>query len=272
MDTVSLPTPYYEQDGITIYHGDCREILPHLPKVDLVLTSPPYDNLRDYGGHGFNWQSTIDAIVPTIKEGGVCVWIVGDATNNGSESGTSFRQALRFIDIGMKLHDTMIYEKAGMSNPDTNRYYQIFEYMFVFSKGKPKTTNLIKDKKNIWANQSNFGTMSKRSVDGSLIPKGSKVTQEYGVRFNIWRYNTGYGYSTKDSIAYQHPAIFPDKLAADHITSWTNKGDIVLDSMCGSGTTLKMAKQLGRKAIGIEIEEKYCQIAVKRLSQGVLPL
>jgi len=269
--TPKLPKPYYEQDGIVIFNADCREILPHLPKVDLVLTSPPYDDLRDYGGHGFDWKSTIDAIVPNVKEGGVCVWIVGDETKNGSETCSSFFQALHFRQLGLNLHDTMIYSKAGFAFPSNDRYHQIFEYMFVFSKGKPSVFNPIKDRKNIYKKR---GGDVKRQKDGSMKfgNNGGKELSEYGQRYNIWEYKIGGGNVTKDFIAYNHPAIFPESLAADHIISWTNQDNIVLDPMCGSGTTLKMAKIHKRKAIGIEIEEKYCEIAVKRLGQGVLPL
>lgn len=274
---MSLPTPYYEQDGITIYHGDCREILPHLPKVDLVLTSPPYDDLRDYGGHGFDWQSTIDAIVPSIKEGGVCVWIVGDATRGGSETGTSFRQALFFMEKGFNLHDTMIYLKDACPFPEINRYYPSFEFMFVFSKGTPRVVNLIQDKMNVRFGEK-VASSTQREKDGKTRKVSAnkkdpnRIIGNYGIRQNVWLYSPGYLKSTKDLCAYNHPAIFPESLAHDHIYTWSDSESIVLDPMCGSGTTLKRAKQLGRKAIGIEIEEKYCQIAVKRLSQGVLPL
>jgi DNA modification methylase len=264
--------PYYhdEQYGITIYHGDCRDILPHLEPVDLVLTSPPYGNLREYGGHPFDWKTTINSIVPIIKVGGVCVWVVGDETIDGSESGESFRQTLYFLSKGLKLHDTMIYEKAGFSSPSNNRYHQIFEYMFVLCNDYVSTFNGIKDKKNTW---DSWGKNTKRQIDGQLKDLGKrKGMTDYGLRYNVWRYVIGAGNSSPDAIAFDHPAIFPEKLATDHIVSWSNQNDTVLDPMCGSGTTLKIAKALGRKAIGIEIEKKYCDIAIERLRQGVLEL
>jgi DNA modification methylase len=265
--------PYYEHAGITIYHGDCRDILPHLDPVDLVLTSPPYDNLRTYGGHAFEWKSTIDAIIPSIKDGGVCVWIVGDATDNGSESGSSFRHALRFMDAGINLHDTMIYMKNGPSYPSQNKYYQVFEYMFIFSKGKPKTFNPLRDRENLWFRQKWSKIRTRRTVSGDLKEQlwYKDEGEQFGTRFNVWMFNVGAGYQG-DALCYLHPATFPEELANDHVVSWSNPDDIVLDPMCGSGTTLKMAKQLNRKAIGIEIEEKYCEIAVKRLAQEVLDL
>jgi len=240
--------------------------------IDLTVTSPPYGNLREYKGYVFDFELIANELFRITKDGGVVVWIVGDAVINGSETGTSFKQALYFKDLGFYLHDTMIYKKAGMSNPDTNRYYQIFEYMFVLSKNKPKTFNPIKDKKNIWGGQ--FSRSNNRQKDGSLVYKSRKKTKEYGIRFNIWEYNTGYGHSTKDDMAFKHPAIFPEKLAEDHVKSWSNEGDIVLDPMCGSGTTMKMAILLNRKFIGFDISQEYCELANKRLrplrEQGVL--
>ena len=251
------------------------EILPKLPNdsIDLTLTSPPYDNLRDYKGFDFDFPFLVKELWRLTKKGGVLVWVIGDATINGSETGSSFRQALAFKDAGFNLHDTMVYEKSGFAFPSTNRYHQIFEFMFVFSKGNPKTFNPIKDK----PNKSEY-TFSKkrRRVDGTMDHENdtSRIAIEpYGMRTNIWRYKTGRGHSAQDDIAYNHPAIFPEELAKDHILSWTNPGDnvnpgdIVLDPMCGSGTTVKMAKILGRSFIGIDVSKEYCEIAQARLSK-----
>ncbi len=266
--------PYHQEESGVIYCADCLDVMKNIQNcsVDLVVTSPPYDDLRDYEGYVFDFENTAIQLYRIIKDGGVVVWVVGDSTKDGSESGTSFRQALFFKECGFKLHDTMIYQKTGMSMPDSVRYYQNFEYMFILSKNKPKTINLLKDRKNRWAGESNFGRNVSRQKDGSLKEKKDKnvVIQNYGVRFNIWQYKTGFGYSTKDQIAFNHPAIFPDKLAGDHIQSWSNKHDTVLDIFNGSGTTIKMAKSLSRKFIGIDLEKKYCDISVKRLSQNYL--
>lgn len=255
-----------------IIQGDCLEVLSSFPaeSVDLVVTSPPYDNLRDYKGYSFNFDGIAKEMYRVLKVGGVIVWVVGDATIDGSESGTSFRQALFFKEIGLNLHDTMIYLKNSPAFPDSVRYGQVFEYMFILSKGKPKTFNPIMDKKNRWTES--FGKSSNRQKDGTIQQKEKIVVKDFGMRFNTWKYNTGFGYSTKDEIAFEHPAIYPEDLAADHIKSWSNDGDIVLDPMCGSGTTLKMARALNRNYIGIDISDEYCELARKRINSLPKPM
>lgn len=251
--TVSTPV----RERIDLRLGDCLEVMKDLPSdlVDLTVTSPPYDNLRTYNGYTFNFEGIAQQLYRVTKPGGVVVWVVGDATINGSETGTSFKQALYFKDIGFNLHDTMIWEKTGML-PTQDRYYAIFEYMFVFSKGKPGSMNFIEDKPNTAG-----GRVQKKDL---VINKGNQkdgngtfVRKDIGRRTNIWRIAIGESNG--------HPAIFPEQLAKDHITSWSNEGDIVLDPMMGSGTTGKMAKLLNRNFIGIEISPEYMEIAKKRI-------
>jgi DNA modification methylase len=243
--------------------GDCLEIMKSMPSnsVDLTVTSPPYDNLRTYNGFTFDFEGIAQELYRVTKDGGVVVWIVGDATIKGSESGTSFRQALYFMQCGFNLHDTMIWNKPNFSNPSKTRYHQIFEYMFIFSKGKNKTFNPIKDKKNKYLTCVGKNTM--RLANGELVEVKKNVGNEFGMRTNVWNMNTvGQEMMCKRP---PHPAMFPEKLAHDHIISWSNENDTVLDCFMGSGTTGKMAKQLNRNFIGIEISQEYLDIAKQRI-------
>ena len=252
-----------------LVHGDCLAEMKSMDDgfIDLTVTSPPYDNLRTYKD-SLKWDETVWK--PIIKElyrvtckGGVVVWVVGDSTIKGSETGTSFRQALYFKDCGFRLHDTMIYQKEG--TPLThNRYEQKFEYMFILSKGKPKTFNGIRclskyagEKRTATSRQDSEGLSSERSAKG--------VVRETKLKGNVWEYAVGHSKSTTDKIAFKHPAIFPEKLAADHIISWSNEGDTVFDPFMGSGTTGKMAIRMGRKFIGVEKVAEYYEIARARL-------
>ena len=253
--------------------------------VDLTVTSPPYDNLRTYNGYSFDFEAVAKELYRVTKQGGVVVWIVGDATVKGSESGTSFRQALYFKEIGFNLHDTMIYQKTS-PYPANVRYQQDFEYMFVLSKGKPKTFNPLQEMKSekevqkILKGRMNPETKTYRNKDGTIrhldesarrrvIKASKKITKN---RSNIWKINAGYLTSAKDKIAFQHPAIFPEQLAADHILSWSNEGDLVYDPFMGSGTTAKMAILNNRNYISSEISEEYCQIANKRIKNEISTL
>lgn len=238
--------------------------------VDLVVTSPPYDDLRDYENKVvWNYkvfQKVAKQLYRVIKKGGVVVWVIGDKIDNGGKTLTSFRHALYFQKIGFTVYDIIVYEKAGSGPPHQNRYFNSFEYMFILSKGKPKTINLLKDKKNKWGGKSTYGEITRREKDGTLTNKGKKIINTYGVRTNIWKYANGKGFATKDKCAYEHPAIFPEKLVEDHIKSWSNQGDIVLDPFAGSGTTAKVSMKLKRDWIYIDSVEKYADIAKKRLN------
>jgi len=269
--------PYYDKEGTTIHLGDNCDVLGTFPRecVDLVVTSPPYDDLRMYGGHGWDFYGVAWHLKRVLKPGGVIVWVVNDATEDGSETGSSMRQALHFQALEMRLHDTMIYEKDTCPFPETTRYYPNAEFMYVFSKGRPKSVNLIADRKNSCVGQL-VATGTQRESDGSLQPvsasrvePGRKV-KKHSIRGNVWKYRVGLGKVAAERYAHKHPAMFPEKLAADHIASWSNEGDTVLDPFNGSGTTTKMARMLGRKGIGIEINEEYCEIATKRLQQRLL--
>lgn len=237
-----------------IHNEDCLETMRRMSDgfVDCVVTSPPYDDLRDYEGYSFDFESIAQELYRVIKTDGVIVWVVGDQVINGSESGTSFKQALYFKEIGFKLWDTMIYEKNSprfAGHHKGNRYTQIFEYMFILTKGKP-ISQLIIDKPNKWAGHKDWSGKMKNTV------------AQFGVRHNIWRYVTSFN-------SYGHPAPFPLELAEDHIRSWTKLDEIVYDPFMGSGTTAEAALRLGRKFIGSEVSENYCQMINKRIQKSV---
>lgn len=234
--------------------------------LDLTVTSPPYDNMRDYKGYKLDVNCVAKELFRVTKKGGVVVWVVADKTKKGSETGTSFRQALLFMETGFNLLDTMIYAKPPKGAAGNNKiYWQSFEYMFVFSKGVPKTVNLILDRKNKESRNGDNGT--KRLKNGTLKKVSRGGYGEFGRRTNIWEYFVGKGHSTKDNEAFNHPAIFPEALAKDHILSWSKEGDIVYDCFMGSGTTAKMALATKRKFIGSEISSEYCSIANRRIKK-----
>ena len=257
MDKESLSS-FSELPLNQIIQGDCLEVLKSFSaaSIDMVLTSPPYDNLREYKGYTFNFEGIAKELYRVVKDGGVVVWVVNDATINGSETGTSFKQALYFKEIGFNLHDTMIWNKDGGGAVGSNRCYtQNWEFMFVFSKGTPKFINLIYDKPNKSFGQDKSG-VGRRLASGEHKIETRKVAQRFSRRNNYWYIPTERG---------EHPAVFPEKLAKDHILSWSNEGDIVLDPMCGSGTTCVAAKELKRNFIGIEIAPEYVALARERI-------
>ena len=251
---------------IELLQGDCLKVMKTFDAecIDLTVTSPPYDNLRTYNGYTFDFEGIAQELYRVTKDGGVVVWIVGDATIKGSETGTSFKQALYFKDIGFNLHDTMIWNKGTFTAVGalTSRYAPVFEYMFVLSKKQLKAFNPIKDRKNKHYGRKKYGTF--RQEDGTTKPLTGigKSIAEYGQRFNIWDVS-----AEKSNSNRFHPAMFPEQLAHDHIISWSNENDTVLDCFMGSGTTGKMAKQLNRNFIGIEISEEYLNIAKERIGE-----
>jgi len=260
---------------VQLYNQDCVEGMAKVPteSIDLTVTSPPYDNLRDYHGFSFDFDGVSSELYRVTKDGGVVVWIVGDAVINGSETGSSFRQALGFMEAGFLLHDTMIYRKNAFPFSEVNRYNQVFEYMFVLSRGKPKAAHITRVPTKI-ANRNPNKNSRNRQSDGTTVPMQYDTGKEDRNRANVWTYNVGYMHSTKDRFAFEHPAIFPEALARDHILSWSNEGDTVLDPFAGSGTTLKVALQHGRNAVGFEISAEYCDIIRRRLAavQIALPI
>lgn len=229
--------PYYDHAGITIYHGDCREILPTLPKVDLVLTDPPYgidfhsarpseerkkdkilnDGLNEYQ-EMLPWMYS--AFKDVLKDGGVLCCFC-----SGGGGTPSLAYAWLEVPKHLNLENVCIWDKGfvGMGW----RYRFQWEAVIVATKGERKTWNGGNNRSNILEFQ--------------------KVIPQVG----------------------DHPTPKPEALMRQLIEDNCNQDDLILDPFMGSGTTLRAAKDLGRKAIGIEIEEKYCEIAAKRLSQEV---
>jgi site-specific DNA-methyltransferase (adenine-specific) len=258
----------YETENCKIYCDDNVVFMQNdidANSIDLTVTSPPYDGLRTYNGFVFDFESVALELYRITKDGGIVVWVVNDGTEKGSETGTSFKQALFFKEIGFNIHDTMIWEKPHFANPSSNRCHQVFEYMFVFSKGKPKTFNQIMDVLIKYGKP--FGKNSSRKVDGTIINTevvgDRKKPGDMGGRKNVWKMNTA-GQETMGA-EIKHPATFPEVLANDHIIMWSNKGDTVFDPFLGSGTTGKMAVINNRKFIGVDCSEEYVDLSVERI-------
>ena len=256
--------PYYETENGKLYQCDNVEYLKSIDNdsFDMTVTSPPYDNLRDYKGYSWNFEELAKELYRTTKQGGVVVWVVGDATINGSETGSSFRQALYFMECGFNLHDTMIWEKR-VPPCNNKRYEPAFEYMFILVKGKIEKFNGIKTKRLI---------KDKRTEKQFQRTKDKKTYKQYAnksdsvLKTNIWIINN------RDVSDHDHPAIFPEKLAHDHIISWSNENDIVFDPFMGSGTIAKMAERSKRRWIGCEISKEYCDITKHRIENEIQQL
>lgn len=246
-----------------IYNIDCLVGMKKLPEncIDLVVTSPPYDDLRNYKGYHFDFDNIALELLRIVKKGGIVVWVVGDKISNGDKTLTSFKHAIYFQKIGFNVHDVMIYRKKNTPFMRSNAYTNCYEFMFILSKGKPNTFNPLKTKT---ARQGLEQLVHNKKADGVNKKVLGELKAEKTLT-NIWDYAVGLGGSTNDKIAFKHPAIFPEKLAQDHILSWSNEGDLVFDPMCGSGTTCKMAKLNHRNYLGMEISEEYTKIAQERM-------
>ena len=266
-----MPIPFYSQNDINIYNNNCLDYLKSLPdnSIKFTLTSPPYDDIRDYKGFSFPFEDIAKELWRTTKLGGVIAWNVADATVKGSETGTSMRQALYFMSLGFRLHDTMIYAKknpmpAGVSS---KRYHQAWEYVFILSKDAPETFNPIMVKAKFGHLEAN---MKHRGKDGEIKYTKTKRNEFTKVR-NIFEYNIGGGHSTKDKVAFGHPALMPEQLAHDMITTWTNEGDAVFDPFTGAGTTAKMCLLANRKFHGSELSLEYCELIKTRIELTLNP-
>jgi len=251
------------------YNENCLDTMKRMEGnfIDLTITSPPYDDLRTYNGYSFPFEDIAKELYRVTKDGGVVVWVVNDATKSGSETLTSFKQAIYFKEIGFNVHDTMIYRKLNPPPNAGTRYHQSFEYMFVFSKGKPKTTNIQLRPRNNKCNDKRTYRKKKfsRNKEGEFNENDYYIKEQVP-DFNIWDFYVGGGNSTNDKVAFKHPAIFPEELVKKHILSWSNENDIVYDPFMGSRTTSKMCITNQRNYIGSEISEEYINIEKERLS------
>ena len=260
----------------TVHCGDNCAIMRQMPdeSVDLVVTSPPYDDLRTYGGHSWDFEGVARELTRVLKPGGVIVWVVGDKTEDGSESLSSMKQAIHFKETcGLKVWDTMIWHKPNPAPGDGKfRYHQAWEYVFVLAKGKPKTCNMIRDvPASMGGRTETIGYDRRHDQANSKTARKPFLRPELGFRSNVW--TVAKSPAAEDAIAKDgHPAIFPLRLAKDHVASWSNPGDVVLDPFAGSGTTMKAAKELRRHFIGIEINPAYVEICKRRIAQEVLAL
>jgi site-specific DNA-methyltransferase (adenine-specific) len=266
-----MPIPFYSQNDVNIYNNNCLDYLKSLPdnSIKFTLTSPPYDDIRDYNGYSFPFEDIANELWRTTKVGGVIAWNVADATVKGSETGTSMRQALYFMSLGFRLHDTMIYAKknpmpAGVSS---KRYHQAWEYIFILSKDAPETFNPIMVKAKFGHLEAN---MKHRGKDGEIKYTKTKRNEFTKVR-NIFEYSIGGGHSTKDKVAFGHPALMPEQLAHDMITTWTNESDEVFDPFTGAGTTAKMCLLANRRFHGTELSLEYCELIKTRIELTLNP-
>lgn len=256
-----------------IVNGNCVDIMKAMPdnSIDMCITSPPYDNLRTYKGFVFPFDDIVKQLFRIIKDGGIVVWIVCDATINGSETCTSFKQAMNFVNAGFKLHDTMIFRKINpVPQIYRKRYNNEFEYMFVFSKGAVATHHALK-MSCLHAGLELKGTTYKNYSKGEQKRgKLANPVKSEKIKGNIWEYVVGK--KAVDQEAKKHPAPFPYDLAKDHILSWSNENDIVLDPMCGSGTSCVAAFDNNRRFIGIDICKEYCDLAKERIEKHILDI
>lgn len=248
-----------------IYNSDCVLLMKYIDDnyIDLTITSPPYDELRNYNGYHFNCEEIAEQLFRITKDGGVVVWVVGDKIKKGNKSLTSFKQAILFQETGFNVHDVMIYKKKNTPFMRSNAYTNCYEFMYIFSKGAPKTFNPLMEK----TVRSGFEMLVYNKGADGVNNKTLKELKDKKVKTNIWEYAVGLGGSTNDREAFQHPAIFPEKLVEDHILSWSNPGDIVFDPMCGSGTTCKMAQKHDRHYIGCDISNEYAELTKQRIEK-----
>ena len=257
-----------------IYNEDCLETMGRMEDglCDLILTSPPYDNLRRYGqertnhkrlkgGMSFDFESIAKEMTRVLKPGGVIMWNVQDQTINMSRTGSSMRQALYFMDeCGLNFWDHLIWYKTGTPFPSPHRYRSVWENMFIFSKGKPNTFNPIL-KRNKTAGQVR-NSRKFRDHKGDFVEgfQGTPI-REFGNEDNVWYIANGANKSYKNKLSVNHPAVMTDEIARRHILTWTNENDIIYDPFLGASTTTRVARDNNRQWIGSEIHTPYYELS-----------
>lgn len=250
---------------------ECVDGMRALPpaSIPLTITSPPYDQTFEYGGHLWDHEKFMlvaRELWRVAMQGGVVSWVVRDQIADGDQSASSFRQALFFKGLGFRLHNTIIIEKQIIRGISRVRYGVAPEFAFVFSKGRPRTINLIEDKENKFGGR--HMRFSTRSRDGTKCKTAKALIRPFGVRGNVWRYTTGSRVTAKEDYAYDHPALMPERLAHDLIVSWSRPGDLVLDPFGGAGTTAKMALLGHRRYLSMEAHRPYHDLAVRRMADA----
>lgn len=253
-----------------IHHFDAVVGLRLLPAdcIDLTLTSPPYDWIRDYNGTfdpaKFPFVRIAEELYRITAPGGVVLWITRDQQQDCCESGTSAKQMLYFKNIGFNVQ-TMIVDSISARH---RRYCYGMppQFCFVLSKGRPKAFHPIRDKPN--TEPGRIKSWSARNRDGRIRKGKPKEIPKYGRRSHIWLYPTGFGLVSDDPLPRNAPAPMVETVAGDLMLSYSNPGDLILDPMAGLGTTGKVAVKLNRQFIGFERVRKYCDVANDRVRQA----
>jgi site-specific DNA-methyltransferase (adenine-specific) len=250
-----------------VYQQDCIVGMRKIPDgaIDLVVTSPPYDNLRDYNGYSVDLNETGKNIYRILKDGGVAVMVIQDQTKNFGKSLTSFRTIVDWCDnVGFKLFECVIYRKNGTEGAWwKNRFRVDHEYMPIFLKGeKPQYFN--KDSLKVKSKHGGkiMTGFANRKTNGETGKSITKAINEMKCRGTVWDYLMA---GDKDPVKRKHPAPFPDKIPFDFINCFCPPNGIVLDPFVGSGSTVVGAKKLNRSFIGFDISEEYCNLTRKRL-------
>jgi DNA modification methylase len=262
--------PYYEKNGIVIYHGDCREVLPLIPAWDCLITSPPYGQQREYTIGAIDWNSLVPPALATAPVGDRQVFVnLGLIHKDGEviEYWSALNQAMRRA--GWRLFGWYVWDKQdGMAGNWNGRLAPAHEWVFHYNVESRQPHKVVRTK---GAGQLAYkGNTGLRRADGSMSGwcHVGQPTQEFKIADSVIRLQPQKDRS--DSSIAAHPAVYPVSLPLLLIDSYTRAGETVLDPFLGSGTTLVAAKALGRKAIGIELEERYCEIAATRLAQDIL--